>query len=357
MTASLPARPLRLAIVGLGMFGQRHAATIRANADCTLVAVADPTDAAAKAASALAIPIWADSAQMLDAAKPDGVIVATPNAMHVPAAMAAVERRIPVLVEKPIAETVASARALCDAARRASVPILVGHHRRYNPVIEKAREIVRGGGIGRLVAVNAMFLIRKPDDYFDIGWRREAGGGPILINLIHDIDNLRYIAGEIDDVQAFTGNVVHGFAVEDSAALAMRFANGAVGAAVVSDATPAPWSWELTSGEAAMYPNYDDNCYWFAGTEGSLTVPRLEHWRYDEAPGWTAPLRRARIGVEVADPQVRQLAHFLRVIRGEESPRIDGDDATRTLAATLAITAAARAHAAARAAACSDAGT
>jgi len=338
-------QPLRLAIIGLGMFGQRHAATIRANAGCELVAVADPTAAAAKAAAALGVPIFADSAAMLDAARPDGVIVATPNALHVPAALAAVERGIPVLVEKPIAETVAGAHALCDAARRAGVPILVGHHRRYNPVIEKARELVQSGALGKLVAVNAMFLIRKPDAYFDIGWRRQPGGGPILINLIHDIDNLRYIGGEIVDVQAYTGNAAHGFAVEDSAALVMRFANGALGSALLSDATPAPWSWELTSGEAAMYPAQDANCYWFAGTLGSLTVPRLELWHYRGTPGWTEPLACERIDVAGADPQVRQLAHFLRVIRGEEPPRVDGDDATRTLAVTLSIAEAAHAHA------------
>jgi predicted dehydrogenase len=340
---------LRLAIIGFGMFGQRHAATIRANADCTLVGVADPGAAAAGAARDLGVPIWADAARMLDACEPDGVVVATPNAMHVDSALAGVARGIPVLVEKPIADSVAGAKALCVAARNANVPLLVGHHRRYNPVIEKAREIVRSGIIGRLVAVNAMFLVRKPDAYFDIDWRREPGGGPILINFIHDIDNLRYIAGEITDVQAFTANAAHGFAVEDSAALALRFANGALGSAVLSDATPAPWSWELTSGEAAMYPRYDDNCYGFAGTLGSLTVPRLELYRYDGTPGWTAPLVRERIDVEHADPQARQLAHFLRVIADGEAPRVDGDDATRTLEVTLSIAAAARrggAHAA-----------
>ncbi len=339
-------RPLRLAIIGFGMFGQRHAATIGASADCTLVAVADPTADAAAAAAQLHVPVFADSARMLDDVKPDGVIVATPNALHLPAALEAVQRRVPVLVEKPVADTLASAQLLCEAARACAVPVLVGHHRRYNPVVEKAREIVQGGGIGRLLAVNAMFTIRKPEDYFDVAWRREAGGGPILINLIHDIDCLRYIAGEITDVQAFTGNAGRGHAVEDSAALVMRFAGGALGAALLSDATPAPWSWELTSGEASMYPQVVENCYWFAGTAGSLAVPRLDHWRYAGTPGWTAPLAHTRIDVAAADPQSRQLAHFLRVIRGIEAPRVGCDDATRTLAVTLSIAEAAVRHAA-----------
>src|SRR5207237_7798811 len=134
-------------------------------------------------------------------------------------------------------------------AERAGVALLVGHHRRYNPVIEKSRELVRSGALGKLITVVALWLIRKPDDYFEIAWRREQGGGPILINLIHDIDDLRYICGEIDSVQAMTSNAMRGFAVEDTAAITLRFFNGAIGTVTVSDAVPAPWWWEITSGE------------------------------------------------------------------------------------------------------------
>ena len=110
----------------------------------------------------------------------------------------------------------------------------------------------------------------------------------------------------------------------------------------ISDAVAAPWNWELTSREYAMYAPADENCLLFAGTEGALTVPKLDLWRYHGAPGsgmagWTAPLARESLGVVAADPQARQIRHFCRVIRGEERPRIDGTDGTRTLAATLAV--------------------
>jgi predicted dehydrogenase len=330
-------KPARIAIVGLGMFGQRHAATVRASDDCRLVAVADPTPAATAKAHELGVPHFIDHRQMLDAVKPDGVIVATPNALHVPVALDAIERGIPVLVEKPIAESLESGRRVVEASRRLGVPVLVGHHRRYNPMIERARALVAAGGIGRLVAVNALFLIRKPDEYFDVTWRRSAGGGPLLINAIHDIDNLRYVAGEISEVGAIAGNAVRGFEVEDSAAALLRFADGALGTLLVSDATPTPWSWELTSGEAAMYPQRQGDCYLFAGTAGSLALPSLVHWRYDGAQSWTAPLEAERLAIDMADPQPRQLAHFLRVLRREEAPRVDAADALRTLAVTLAI--------------------
>src|SRR5258708_256744 len=164
-----------------------------------------------------------------------------------------------------------------------------GTPRGPNPLIERAREVGRGGRIGRLAAVAALWLLQKPADYFDVAWRREAGGGPLLINLIHDIDDLRYICGEIAEVRAITANAARGFPVEDSAAVTLRFANGAVGSATVSDAVPAPWSWELASGENPVYPQQPENCYFFSGTSGSLALPRVDPWRSGARSGWDAP--------------------------------------------------------------------
>lgn len=329
--------PLRIAVIGAGMFGRRHVDTLSNEPLCTPVAIADPTPEAAAFAAERGLRCFADHEAMLDAVRPDGVIIAAPNALHAPIGLACAARKVPMLVEKPIAESVAAAQALVDAAALTGTPILVGHHRRYNPIIERAREIIQGGGIGRLTAVTGLWLVKKPDDYFNVAWRREPGGGPILINLIHDIDLLRFIAGEIVGVAAFTANAARGFPVEDSAAIALRFASGAVGTMTISDAVAAPWNWELTSREYAMYAPADENCLLLAGTEGALTVPKLELWRYAGAKGWTSPLAREGVGAPPADPQARQIRHFCKVIRGEERPRIDGADATRTLAATLAV--------------------
>ena len=329
--------PLRIGIVGAGMFGRRHAAIIAGEPQCIVAAVADPTADARAWAAAQGHAHFDGHDAMLAAARLDGVIVATPNATHVPVALACVRRGLPVLVEKPIAETVAGGRELVAAAGRAGVPLLVGHHRRYNPIMEQARAIVQQGRLGRLTAVTAMWMLQKPDPYFDVAWRRGPSGGPVLINLVHDIDDLRYVCGEIASVVAITANGVRGFAVEDSAAIALRFASGALGTITVSDAVAAPWSWELTSGEAPAYPQRPENCYLFAGTQGALAVPRLQLWRYAGETGWNAPLSCETITVASADPLARQIAHFCRVIRGEESPRIDGADALATLAATMAV--------------------
>ncbi len=328
---------LGIALIGAGLIGRAHLDRLDASPDCACSAVCDPTEAAQALAAERGLPWFASPAEMLAAMRPDGAIIATPNALHVPQAIACLEAGVPVLVEKPLAESLASARALVEAQARTGVPVLAGHHRRHNPIVKAARRLVREGRLGRIVAVTALFLIRKPDDYFDVAWRREAGGGPVLINLIHDIDNLRFICGEIDAVQALTSNATRGFPVEDSAALSFRFAAGALGTATVSDATPSPWSWELSSGENKAYPQRDGHCYLIAGSEGSLSLPGLDLWRYEGKPGWWEPLRREVIAVEPMEPLAEQLRHFGAVIRGTERPITDAADAARTLAVVEAV--------------------
>jgi len=334
--------PIRIGVVGAGVFGRRHVDTVRSVPACELVAIVDPAPEAAAWAREKDVRCFADHVKMLDEVKPDAVIIATPNSLHVPVGLTCVERRLPILVEKPIADTVEASRTLVETAKRAAVPLLVGHHRRHNPLIERAREVVRGGGIGRLTAVTVLWLLQKPDEYFDAAWRRQPGGGPLLINVIHSIDDLRWICGEIEEVHAMTSSAVRGFPVEDTAAVAFRLAGGALGTATVSDAVAAPWSWELASGENPVYPHQHENCYYFAGTEGAFALPALELWRYEGKKGWHAPLSRQKLEVVAADPQLRQLQHFCRVVRDGEAPRVSGEDAIRTLAVVHAVHEAAR---------------
>ena len=334
---------MRIGVAGAGAIGRRHIELIEASADCVLAGIADPSPDAKSFAESHAYPWHADVSAMLDTEKPDGVIVASPNALHLPMVLDCVNRGVPVLVEKPVTDTVHAAQQLLRAVRRTGVPVLVGHHRRHNPRIKAVRDAVLGGEIGQLTAVVGLWLLQKPDDYFDIAWRREPGGGPVLINLVHDIDNLRFICGEIVAVQAMTSSNARGFHVEDTAALLLTFANGALGTVTISDATPSPWSWELASGENAAYPKQNEPCYIFAGTKGSLSVPTMERWSYSGAAGgWFAPLDRAPVEAREADPLVEQLRHFLALIAGRETPLISVEDAMGTLAVVEAVGEAAR---------------
>jgi predicted dehydrogenase len=331
--------PTRIGVIGAGLIGRKHIGILNDDPAFALAGIADPSPQAEAYARENGLPYFEDAEALLDKAKPDGVVIANPNAMHRATALFCVARQIPAIIEKPVADTIADATAIVEAARKAGVPMLTGHHRRHNPIMQAARDFVAGGGLGRVVAVNGTWLHRKPDDYFNVTWRREAGGGPILINAIHDIDCLRMVVGEIESVQAAASNGARGFPVEDTAAAVLQFENGAIGTFVVSDATISPWNWESTSRESAITPYELENCFIVAGTSGGLTIPQLQHWSYDKPDGaWADPLTRRTLPVRNADPYPRQLHHFARVIRGEEPPVIDAAEGARTLAATLAIT-------------------
>jgi predicted dehydrogenase len=337
-------KKLRLAVAGAGLIGRAHLERIRASDACQLVALADPASAAADIAQQAGVPLFCELTTLLDRARPDGVILATPNASHVSGALACIAARIPVLVEKPIAETVEDAQRIVDAAERAGVPVLVGHHRRHSAILERAREVIASGRLGKLVAVNGSATFYKPDGYFADGpWRPQPGGGPILINLIHAIDDLRMLVGDIVEVQALASNATRGFAVEDTAAINLGFANGALGTFLLSDCAASPRSWEQTSGENKAYDRHtDEDCYVIAGTDGSLQVPTMRLGRYEGERSWWAKLQTERIIVPEVDPLTAQLAHFCAMIRGEVAPRVSAREATKTLQATLAVAAAAR---------------
>lgn len=332
---------VRIAVVGAGLIGRRHIGLVRDDRGCELVSVVDPDPAAR---SGHGVPGHADIARMLADARPEGVIVASPNRHHAGHVLCCVEAGIPVLVEKPLADSLADATTMVEAAESAGVPLLVGHHRRHSPLLAAARDVVRGGRLGRLVAVQGSALFRKPDDYFDRApWRREAGGGPILINLVHEIDSLRALCGEVTEVQAAGSNTARGFGVEDTAALTLRFASGALGAFLLSDTAASPRSWEQTTREDPAYPSYaDEDCYVLAGTDGSLGFPTMRLRVYGGKPSWWEPFRTSVLDVARGDPLARQLAHFRAVVRGEAAPLVDGHDGLRTLRVTHAVAESAR---------------
>jgi len=334
--------PLKIALIGAGLIGQRHIDLIKANPACQLAGICDVDPRRQTAAAQVETRFYTDLEHLCQAEHPDGAIIATPNQFHTTGAEICARYSIPMLIEKPLAESISQAKRIVEITATTGVPVLVGHHRRHNPLVQKAREVVQGGDIGQLVSVSIMWLLRKPDDYFELGqWRAEpSGGGPILINLIHDIDNLRYICGDIEQIFAYSSSAARGFAVEDTVTLSFRFKHGAIGSGVVSDAVPAPWSYELTSGESSAYPHYgEQNCYIFAGTKGSLTFPQLRVWLYlpEQPPGWYHPLTQYQIEVDRIDPLLAQLDHFLAVIRGEASPLVSAQDGLQTLVTTLAV--------------------
>ena len=326
-----------IAVIGAGLIGRTHIDRALKQPGLALVGIADPSEEARKLAQALNVPWFAECVSMMDTVKPRGVVIATPNATHAAIAVQCLERGAAVLVEKPIADTLEDARRLCDAAATAGLPAMVGHQRRLNPIMQRAKRMVDEGKLGRPVCCTALSTWLKPDTYFDTAWRRRKGGGPILINLIHDIDQLRYLLGDVATVQAMSSNTIRGFEVEDTAVILLRFRNGALGTVTVSDTVAAPWNWDLAAGEADRFPRQDVNSHFICGTDGSLTLPRLEYWHYREGRGWHDELSEERTALHAGDPYAEQLRHFRGVIEGKEEPVCSADDAMRSLEATLAV--------------------
>lgn len=338
--------PLGIAVAGAGVIGRRHVELIQANPRTRLCAVVDPQPASRDLAAGLGVPHFVSLEDMFAGpaeAQPDGVILATPNHLHVPGALACARQGVPALIEKPVADSLQAGLQLAEALAKQPVPMLVGHHRRHSSTLQAARRAIESGMLGRVVTVTGSAQFYKPASYFEQGpWRTQAGGGPILINLIHEMDNLRYLCGELESVHAVASNAVRGFEVEDTAVMTLRFASGALGSFTLSDTVAAPRSWEQTSGENTAYArDASQDCYFIAGTQGSLAVPTMHTWRYGPEskgePGWMAPFTKKNIALDAVDPLAAQLAHFCDLMDGKAGPIITVTDALQSLLAVEAV--------------------
>lgn len=331
---------LRIGLAGVGLIGRRHLDIAKLDATCDIVAAADPTTASEADVTKHEAQYYEDYRTMLDRESLDGVIIATPNSTHAQIGIACVEQKLPILIEKPITDTVAEGETLVTAAERANVSIAVGHHRRFDSAVETAKTLLDQGTIGSLRAVQCIWSLRKHDSYFDTTWRREQpGGGPVLINLIHDVDLLRHFCGDIVRVYAETTNTARDHNVEDVVAASLRFASGAIGTITASDAAPSPWGWEQNTGDNPDIPHNARNCYRFLGSKAALGFPRMDIWRHprDVEDSWQQPISRQTEDVAPRAALNNQLRHFCDVIRGDALPRVSGRDGLATLATTTAI--------------------
>ncbi len=341
----------RIAVAGAGLIGKRHIDLAAKAQRAQLSAIVDPAPAAVGIAASYNVPLYQTLAELFEKDRPEGVVLATPNQLHVEQGLQCVEIGLPALVEKPVGHSLEAGIRLCEAAEAAKVPILVGHHRRYSAIMSKAVEVIESGTLGKLVAVVGSLLFYKAENegYFDgpFAWRREPGGGPILLNMIHEIGNLRSLCGEIVAVQAFTSNATRGFPVEDTASISLRFANGVLGTFILSDAAASDHSWEHTAGEDPRYDRShvdDTDCYHVAGTMGSLSIPTMRISRYGSAAeqSWHKPFDKSTVELEVVDPLAVQIDHFADVIDGRAQPLVSARDGLQNLRIVDAIVEAAK---------------
>ena len=161
--------PVRLAVVGVGLIGIKHANLVNSQRNCSLVGICDLNSGQKEIAEELQVPFYSNLEELLECEQPEGVIIATPNGSHAHLAEVCAKHLVPILIEKPIADSIEAAEKI---SKLKGIQVLVGHHRRHNPLIARSRAIVHAGSLGRLVGVSVLWTLLKPGDYF-----REAGGG------------------------------------------------------------------------------------------------------------------------------------------------------------------------------------
>ncbi|MBU8595878.1 NADH-dependent dehydrogenase [Niallia circulans] len=330
---------MKLAVLGLN-HGFVFASEIKKMKGVTLVAVAGQGPLAERSAQMLDVPLYGDYEQLIEERQLDGAIIALPNQLHKKAAFLCANKGIGVLIEKPIADTVADGEDITRFFHSHGVPLMVGHHRRFSKKINHLKSLLSEGVIGELISVHMVWALAKDKPYFAQEWRVNNGGGPLLINGIHDIDNLRYVTDlEIESAYAVARHTIRGQKVEDSLTAILEAAGGVVIHYFLSDGVPSPWAYEMTMNENDKYPCYKEDCYHFYGEKGSLAFPSFRCYTYNEEQyGWEHRLIEKNYSpTDNNDPIKEELYHFIDVLAGKDQPAVPGEEGTRTLAVLEAI--------------------
>jgi predicted dehydrogenase len=250
---------------------------------------------------------------MMEEVRPDAVDICTPPGLHAPVALAAIDRGLPVVCEKPLARNPIEARSMVDAAHRRSVPLMTAFCHRFHEPIMRARELARDGRLGRVVMFRNRFAGRFAG--IEERWFSKAevsGGGVLMDTSIHSIDLFRYLVGEVQQIRSLRKTFVPGVeGVEDTAALLLEADSGAVGVIEASWDTPFSANIvELYGEKGAAFVDYDTGSF---------------RYRLEGDPGWQSPETGSMDRFE------RELRHFARAARGQESLQVTGEDGLRAI--------------------------
>jgi predicted dehydrogenase len=331
-----------IVVVGPGLIGKKHLTIVAESKDAILVAIVAPnTVENNKIAKENHVDLYEDIELCLKKTKPDGVIIASPNEFHIAQALICIQHNIPVLIEKPIATNLIDAEFFCTEATKIRAKVLIGHHRTYSSMVLGAKKIIQEKKLGELVSITGSAQFYKPESYFlDAPWRKESGGVPILINLIHEIGLLRTFCGEIEGVQALSSSRIRNNPVEETVAINILFESGVLGTFLLSDVSASVRSWELTSGENPVYPHYDkEDCYEISGTLGTLSMPTMsvKYYKSVADASWHKSFIEECCKQTKVDPLIAQFEHFINVIRGAELPIVSASEGFSNLKVINAI--------------------
>ncbi|HVT57961.1 MAG TPA: Gfo/Idh/MocA family oxidoreductase [Thermoanaerobaculia bacterium] len=296
-------------LVGAGRIGQAYAAACRNSQEAYIAAVADPRTRAAQAlAGELGCPAFPGPAEMAGALALDAALICTPPASHTAISLDLLGRGLAVLCEKPFALDAASAKRMVEAARTAGTVLAMGSKFRYVDDIRHARRIVASGILGEIVLLENAFTSRIEMANRWNSDPRLSGGGVLIDNGAHSVDIVRYLLGPITAVHAVAGKSVQQLAVEDTAHLLTRSADGAMASIDLS--------WSLDKELASYVVVY--------GSHGTLQVGWKES-RYCQAGSSDWVVFGA--GYDKMTALRRQIDNFSRALRGRELLLIEAEDA------------------------------
>lgn len=304
--------PVRLALFGPGGFGRERARAMTASPATLLVACYSPIalerEACAREFGARAVPepgaIW-DDPQI------EGVVLSTPNQIHLAQVRQAAASGKHVFVEKPVATTVAEAREIIDLCARAGVVLMVGHNSRRRERIRKMKELLDAGTLGQVVAAEANnshaggLSIQQGD------WRwspENCPGGPLSQLGVHHADSLQYLLGPVARVSAWQRRLAVVAAIDDVTVTLLEFESGALGYLGAHYAVP------------------DLRFVHLLGTKANV--------RWDRATGLLLESEEGRQALAVAenDTVLEEIEEFARCIRNGGEPEVGGEGALRALA-------------------------
>jgi len=222
------------AVIGCGDVSSVHIEAIAANPKIDLVAVCD-TDPGQLAAAVAAYDVvgFADHRQLVEEIRPDVVHICTPHNQHVPVAVDCLEHGINVILEKPLAHTMAEGQRLVDVAQHSSAKVAVCFQNRYNATAQAMHQLLTCGELGTVLGASATVMWQRSAEYYRAKpWRgrwETSGGGLLMNQAIHTLDLLQWLVGDVTDVQGHTTTHVLGedIEVEDTAEMILTHSNGA----------------------------------------------------------------------------------------------------------------------------------
>lgn len=339
MSASSASSPLGFGIVGLGMISHFHAQAIADVRGAKLVGIVSRDAAkAAEFAEKHRVPFRTSNRDEL-LARPDVhvVCVTTPSGAHLEPALAAIRAGKHVVIEKPIEITTQRADELLDAATKAGVRVAPIFQARFGDGARTVKRALEAGRFGRLVLASAYVKWHRAASYYT-GWKGTAqldGGGALINQAIHAVDQLQWFAGMPAEVAAFKTRRVHtGIESEDTVAAVLRFANGALGAIEASTALWPGWSRRIE----------------LCGEHGSVVLEddRLARWEFREAGPEDEKIGAANqanaLGSGASNPSAisteghrRQLQDLVDALREGRAPALDGREGRKAVALVRAI--------------------